>query len=405
MCGPAGEFGEIPDSFIPPFQYIDSTQDPVTAKVPPKPEVFGEKNVIITAGTLVPKSSEASETSSKPAPPAVLHAVPVASAFSPVSDEPVHQVYQEKTERLETAKNVKVSNKYDKKIDFQTHLIIVAENGKKLFVSGAKKMKHLFQDDEKVKTDKSTAEKNLYEQGFEAEQRQDYSAAVRLYKAYIQKNKIEKSGKENINADCAAPYYRIAIIAWNKGEIEEAESCFRDALNCAAGNNRLIIAGDFSRFLSEQRKLKDAEAVLRNILIEYPNHKSVQISLAKCIASQDRPIESLRYLTALHKDDREKGYAELAKIYWELNRPDMARIAERNQEELMAARIRDNPSHPALAAKTLENRNRYVLKHVPVPVTKPDVMEKTEETESTKKDYTIPSELFMSDTLDSGIIR
>ena len=135
--------------------------------------------------------------------------------------------------------------------------------------------------------------KDFYKQGLDFEVQGDFPEAVRSYNAFIAANK-----KQTINGTLAAPYHRLALIAWKQSEIRNAGIYFRYAMKYALGGNVPIIAGDFALFLMERNDLKQAEVILRNALIHYPENNRLLYYLGRCTAHQNKPIEAIRYFSA-----------------------------------------------------------------------------------------------------------
>lgn len=346
---------ESAEPYSPKFAHIVTSPPAVKTDVPPKPMVF-----------------EPYVSPVKPAKPEKKAVQTETVAVSPATverKEPKLKAANNFEESLPMPPQTAVPFVYEEKKkggEFLHSLTVTASRSKRWFTDNARKVKEIFQDEETK--DKQETEKNFYEQGLAAEQLQDYSAAVRLYRAYINQNKIEKSEDENINADIAAPYYRLAMIAQQNNETDSAETYFREAITYAIGRNRFIIADDFSVFLLKQNQIKDAEVVVRNIMIDYPEHPEFQRRLAQCLALQDRPIESLRYFTEVCGGNREKAYGELAQVYRSQNRIDMALVADAKREELSAQNRGNYPPAPVLAeAKPVPNPNPPLVTKRPVP--------------------------------------
>lgn len=187
--------------------------------------------------------------------------------------------------------------------------------------------------------------KDHYKQGFDFEVQGDFAGAVRSYNAFIAANK-----KQTNNGTLAAPYHRLALIAWKQSEIRNAGVYFRYAMKYALGGNVPIIAGDYALFLMEQNDLKQAEVILRNALIHYPENNRLLYYLGRCTAYQEKPIESLRYFTASLGEDR--AYQEIALLYQQRGDFERAEFLNAKRNEYIAKRNKIIPqqvfaAHPA----------------------------------------------------------
>lgn len=165
---------------------------------------------------------------------------------------------------------------------------------------------------------KNATAKNLYSQGMQQEAEGNFEGAIRSYNGFIQNNK-----KQTTNGTLAAPYHRLALIAWQQQEFEKTDLYFRYGLRYARSGNIAVIAGDYSLFLVEQRKIEQAEIILRNSMLHFPKDDRLKVSLGRVLAQQNRPIEALRYMSEALGDDQ--AYQELALVYHMQGNYEMAR--------------------------------------------------------------------------------
>ncbi|MDR2705089.1 MAG: tetratricopeptide repeat protein, partial [Planctomycetaceae bacterium] len=227
--------------------------------------------------------------------------------------------------------------------------------------------------------------KDFYKQGLDFEVQSDFPAAVRSYNAFIAANK-----KQTTNGTLAAPYHRLALIAWKQSEIRNAGIYFRYAMKYALGGNVPIIAGDFALFLMERNDLKQAEVILRNALINYPENNRLLYYLGRCTAHQNKPIEAIRYFSA--SVGEEQAYHEMALLYRQWGDFDRAKFLEDKREVYLAKRNTMTPQ-PFFASQpantnvntnintnvfTNNNVNRNINTpypvHAAIPTTPPPVM-------------------------------
>jgi tetratricopeptide (TPR) repeat protein len=181
-----------------------------------------------------------------------------------------------------------------------------------------------------------TVSKNLYQQGLQAENEGNMDGAVRYYTAFIRANQKMVS-----NGMLAAPYHRLALLAWkHQKDNKKAAIYFRYALKYAKHGNIPIISGDFSLFLMERDDYDNAEIVLRNALSVYPEEQRLWFCLAKCTAGKDHPIEALRYFT--RAVGQERAYREMATIYRQRREFEYAQHFEAQRMEYLAAHSLQN---------------------------------------------------------------
>ncbi|MDR0609105.1 MAG: tetratricopeptide repeat protein [Planctomycetaceae bacterium] len=197
--------------------------------------------------------------------------------------------------------------------------------------------------------------KDFYKQGLDFEVQGDFPEAVRSYNAFIAANK-----KQTINGTLAAPYHRLALIAWKQSEIRNAGIYFRYAMKYALGGNVPIIAGDFALFLMERNDLKQAEVILRNALIHYPENNRLLYYLGRCTAHQNKPIEAIRYFSV--SVGEEQAYHEMALLYRQWGDFDRAKFLEDKREEYLAKRntMTPQPSFASQPANINVNTNTNV---------------------------------------------
>jgi tetratricopeptide (TPR) repeat protein len=213
----------------------------------------------------------------------------------------------------------------------------------------------------------TTTAKDHYKQGLDFEVQGDFPTAVRSYNAFIAANK-----KQTANGTLAAPYHRLALIAWKQSEIRNAGIYFRYAMKYALGGNVPIIAGDFALFLMEQNDLKQAEVILRNALIHYPENNRLLYYLGRCTARQNKPIEALRYFSVSVGEDQ--AYQELALLYRQWGDFSRAEFLENKRDEYLAKRNTITPqpffaSQPAnRQVNTNSNTNASVNVNAQYPV-------------------------------------
>lgn len=214
---------------------------------------------------------------------------------------------------------------------------------------------------------KKATSKSLYTKGMEEEVTGNYQAAIRSYNAFIQANK-----KQTTNGTLAAPYHRLALIAWKQQEAEKADVYFRYGLKYALGGNIPVIAGDYSLFLIDQGRLEQAEIILRNTLLHYPKDQRLLVSLGRCIARRSKPVEAMRYLSSTLGE--EQAYQELAMIYHEKGEYEMARQMQFRRDEFLAQKRQPYYVAPYQQyAGTSQSLTPVV--NVPLPTTPPPVME------------------------------
>jgi tetratricopeptide (TPR) repeat protein len=214
----------------------------------------------------------------------------------------------------------------------------------------------------------TTTAKDFYKQGLDFEIQNDFPAAVRSYNAFIAANK-----KQTTNGTLAAPYHRLALIAWKQSEMRNAGIYFRYAMKYALGGNVPIIAGDFALFLMERRDLKQAEVILRNALIHYPENNRLLHYLGRCTAYQNKPIEAMRYFSA--SVGEEQAYQEMALLYRQWGDFDRAKFLEYKREEYIAKRNTMTPQ-PLFASQPVHTNNANANRNVntPYPVDRKSVV-------------------------------
>ncbi|MDR2438572.1 MAG: hypothetical protein LBE12_04250 [Planctomycetaceae bacterium] len=209
----------------------------------------------------------------------------------------------------------------------------------------------------------SATAKDLYKRGLDFEVQGDIVGAVRSYNAFIASNK-----KQTTNGTLAAPYHRLALIAWKQSEIRNAGVYFRYAMKYALGGNVPIIAGDYALFLIEQNDLKQAEVILRNALVHYSENKRLLYYLGRCTAQQEKTIEALRYFSASVGEER--AYQEVAHLYRQWGDFERAEFLDTKRNEYLAKRNKIVPQQFFAAHPT------HVQQPVPVavPTTPPPVI-------------------------------
>jgi tetratricopeptide (TPR) repeat protein len=209
---------------------------------------------------------------------------------------------------------------------------------------------------------KAATAKDHYKQGLDFEVQGDFTGAVRSYNAFIAANK-----KQTTNGTLAAPYHRLALIAWKQSEIRNSGVYFRYAMRYALGGNVPIIAGDYALFLMEQNDLKQAEVVLRNALIHYPDNNRLLYYLGRCIANQDKPIEAIRYFSASLGEER--AYQELAFLYRQWGDFERAEFLDTKRNEYLAKRNKMIPQQVFASQPTNVNPQQpAALPTTPPPV-------------------------------------
>lgn len=220
---------------------------------------------------------------------------------------------------------------------------------------------------------KKAASKNLYAKGMEEEVAGNYQEAVRSYNGFIKVNK-----KQTMNGTLAAPYHRLALIAWKQREADKAEIYFRYGLKYAQGGNIPVIAGDYSLFLLDQGRLEQAEIILRNTLLHYPKDQRLILSLGRCVARRDKPVEAMRHLSQVLGE--EQACQELAMVYHEKGDYELARQMQSRREELIAQKSR--LPYPVAPDRPDAGRQRGGTPQIqtsvagtPLPTTPPPVME------------------------------
>lgn len=182
---------------------------------------------------------------------------------------------------------------------------------------------------ESATASKNAAQKDLYRQGMRQESQGEFNAAIRSYNAFIRANK-----KQIDNGTLAAPYHRLALIAWRQQRHDNADVYFRYGLRYALGGNIPVIAGDYSIFLSEQGKLEQAETILRGTLLHFPKDRRLQVSLGHSLVRQDKPVEALRYFKEALGEER--AYQEVAMLYQQRGEFALAQSMMRKRDELLA---------------------------------------------------------------------
>ncbi|MDR0338203.1 MAG: hypothetical protein LBI18_14060 [Planctomycetaceae bacterium] len=213
-----------------------------------------------------------------------------------------------------------------------------------------------------TKSNAATA-KNHYKHGLDLEVQGDFVGAVRSYNAFIAANK-----KQTTNGTLAAPYHRLALISWKQSEIRNAGVYFRYAMKYALGGNVPIIAGDYALFLMEQNDLKQAEIILRNALIYYPDNNRLLYYLGRCTAGQDKPIEAMRYFSA--SLDEERAYQELALLYRQRGDFERAQFLDTKRNEYLAKRNKMIPQQVFASQPANVNPQQSVA----LPTTPPPVI-------------------------------
>ena len=189
-------------------------------------------------------------------------------------------------------------------------------------------------------TPQDTKARNLYNEGLLAESQGRHPDAVRAYNGFIKANE-----RSTANGVLAAPYHRLALIAWKEGNVADTEIYFRYALNYALGGNLLIIGSDYAQFLMAKGDYPKAEIILRNTLINDPENKRLLLFLGRCVALQKKHQESLRYLDA--SVGRAQAYQELAAIYRQQGDFELARVAEEKRNEYLVSSRPAPPAPPA----------------------------------------------------------
>lgn len=181
-----------------------------------------------------------------------------------------------------------------------------------------------------VRSKKATA-KDQYGRGMQYEAQGDFASAKREYFGFIRANK-----KQTQNGTLAAPYHRLALIAWKQQDPDKADVYFRYSLRYAQGGNIPVISGDYSMFLIERKKTDQAETVLRSALLHFPQDKRLLFSLGQCVARQDKTVEAMRYLTEATDEDR--AYQEIALIYQQRGEYTLAQNMMRKRDLYLAER-------------------------------------------------------------------
>lgn len=191
-------------------------------------------------------------------------------------------------------------------------------------------------DPRKADPRQAKGESNAYALGLEAESRQNYAGAIRLYKQFIKENRIVSSRETNVESNqmLAAPYHRLAILSWKLEEPDHADFYFQQATNYAVGRNQLVIAEDYSRFLIEKGEYKQAEVIVRNVLISHPKSMEFHARLGQCLAYLDRTAESLRHYRVAY--DEERAYYEVAQVLRQKKDFAMARVMDERRQRYIA---------------------------------------------------------------------
>lgn len=214
-----------------------------------------------------------------------------------------------------------------------------------------------------VRSKKATA-KDQYGRGMQYEAQGDFVSAKQEYFGFIRANK-----KQTKNGTLAAPYHRLALISWKQQDQDKADVYFRYSLRYAQGGNIPVIAGDYSLFLTDRKKLDHAEAVLRSALLQFPKDKRLLFSLGQCVARQDKTIEAMRYLTEATDEDR--AYQEIAILYQQRGEHVLAQNMMRKRDLYLAER--NARSHQQ--QYFVQNRVAVPVQSVPVQPGPPPVME------------------------------
>lgn len=200
-----------------------------------------------------------------------------------------------------------------------------------------------------------TAAKDQYLLGMQAERQGRYAAAMQSYQNFIRLNK-----RQTQNGVLAAPYHRLAVIAWKQqNNPRNAETYFRYAIKYAQGANFLIISGDFAGFFMEQGDFEQAEVLLHNGLLQDHDNQRLLVHLARCKARQERPVEAMRHLTKVYGKDQ--AYQELAVMYRQQGNDLMARGIEEKRERYLASVPRPNDAY-------------YAARQTPQPMNAPPVL-------------------------------
>lgn len=178
-----------------------------------------------------------------------------------------------------------------------------------------------------------TTAKDAYNRGMLLESHGDQAGATASYYEFIRANKTQTE-----NGTLAAPYHRLALIAWREQDQDKSTICFQYALRYARGGTVSVIADDYSRFLIQRGKADQAEVILRNTLLHFPDDKRLQVSFGRCLAHLNKPVEGLRYLTDALGEER--AYEELAVLYTQRGEYEWAEHMDRKRQELLVRRLK-----------------------------------------------------------------
>ncbi|MDR1925855.1 MAG: hypothetical protein LBQ66_15925, partial [Planctomycetaceae bacterium] len=149
---------------------------------------------------------------------------------------------------------------------------------------------------------------DIFVRGLREEAAGNFESAADLFKEFIKLNI-----KRTADGVLAAPYHRLAIIAWKSRVYNEANIFFQYGLKYAKDDTVKIITVDYTSFLNDIGKFEQAETILRNAVVHFPGEQTFKVELGRCLARQDRAVEALRHIRPVLGE--EQAYAELASIF------------------------------------------------------------------------------------------
>lgn len=188
----------------------------------------------------------------------------------------------------------------------------------------------------------------LFVRGAREEQRGDADAAERSYRECLH---IDR--QHGLNRFRIPSLHRLAVIKAKAGQFDESETLFRDALPDCEQNVPFLC--DLAKLYTDLKRYREAETVLKNIVLLVPDDRRALYNLGYVIAlQQDRQTEGLRYFK-LALGEKE-AFREVAKIYRLRGNENQAEFAEQRARMVEAA----GPTPPGIETLTPEGRREWL---------------------------------------------
>jgi hypothetical protein len=117
----------------------------------------------------------------------------------------------------------------------------------------------------------------------------------------------------------ASHYFQLGDVYFQKGQLAEAEKCYRTALQLEP--NDIDVRAHLGQCLVRQNKAAEARPILEGVMHEKPGHDYGYTMMA--LAETDNAILYWQHITQNHSYPRAK--VQLAELYLAKNQPDHAR--------------------------------------------------------------------------------